>query len=92
MDELTKRIEQLEGRTTALERNVAVIERNVAVIETDVKHINLKLDKIDQNTTWLLRIVIGAVILAILGFFITTDKPSTNPNASIKNEEVIKHG
>jgi uncharacterized protein YlxW (UPF0749 family) len=84
LDEL-KRIDQLEIRVTAL-------ERNVAVIETDVKHINMKLDKIDQNTTWLLRIVIGAVILAILGFFITTDKPSTNPNASIKNEEVIKHG
>lgn len=58
-----ERIDSLETRVTNLETRVAVAENNI-------ENINKKLDKIDNNTTWLLRIVIGAIILAVLGFII----------------------
>lgn len=35
-----------------------------------VSHMEDKLDKIEDNTTWILRLIIGAVIAAILAFIL----------------------
>ncbi|MGJ9383251.1 hemolysin XhlA family protein [Salipaludibacillus sp. CF4.18] len=38
--------------------------------ETRTDHLEQKLDKIDSNTTWILRLIIGAFIMAILTFLL----------------------
>lgn len=38
--------------------------------ETRIDHVEKKLDKIDSNTTWILRLIVGGIIMAVLGFFI----------------------
>lgn len=45
------------------------LSTRLSVAETQIKGIYKKIDKIEENTTWILRIIIGAVILGILGFF-----------------------
>jgi tetrahydromethanopterin S-methyltransferase subunit G len=49
-----------------LSKRVAKLETRVTVAERDIQDINKKLDKIDQNTTWILRLIIGAFIMAII--------------------------
>ncbi|WP_419955949.1 hemolysin XhlA family protein [Neobacillus niacini] len=60
-------MEQLENRVSKLEDKVTGLETRVAVAESNIKDINKKLDSISNNTTWILRIIIGAIIMAILG-------------------------
>lgn len=62
-DEYEKRLEKLESKVD----NVII---RVAVAENDIGTIKDTLNKINSNTTWLLRIVIGAIILAVLGLVI----------------------
>lgn len=61
----------VESRVLSLEGRVSSLESRVAVAENNIDTINRKLDKIESNTTWVLRLVIGAIILAIVGFLIS---------------------
>lgn len=38
--------------------------------EEKVDNVEKKLDKIDSNTTWILRIIVGSILLALLGLII----------------------
>lgn len=62
---------ETESRIISLEGRVAALESRVAVTESDIKNITKTLDKIDNNTTWLLRIMISAIVVALLGLVIT---------------------
>jgi uncharacterized membrane protein len=59
----------------SVEMRLTQLETRVAVAENNIDTINKKLDKIESNTTWLLRIVIGAIILAILGLVVIQKAP-----------------
>lgn len=41
-----------------------------------VQNVEQKLDRIESNTTWILRLILGAIILAILGYVFQS--PETN--------------
>lgn len=64
----------VEEKVSALEVRIAALETRISVAEVNIEHINRKLDKIENNTTWLLRLVIGAIVLAVLGFVTTQAK------------------
>lgn len=66
VDEYVKRDEfnRLDERVTTLD-----IRQTRTEVRTE--HVEKKIDKIDANTTWLLRIVIGAIVGALLGLIIT---------------------
>ena len=38
--------------------------------ETRTDHLERKLDKIESNTQWILRLIIGAIVMALLGLII----------------------
>jgi hypothetical protein len=63
-----------EERIASLEHRISTLETRITVAEVNIDHINRKLDKIDSNTTWLLRIVIGFAVTAVLGFVFTQTK------------------
>ena len=55
--------EKTNDRLTALETRMAVAEANIADIKEDILSIK-------NNTTWILRLIIGAIILALIGFLL----------------------
>lgn len=60
---MEQRIEKLEQRVSALETRIAVAETNINDIKSD-------LDSIKQNTTWILRLIVGGLIAGVLGLII----------------------
>ncbi|MBO0602770.1 hemolysin XhlA family protein [Sporosarcina sp. E16_3] len=52
--------ERLEERVTTLD-----IKQTRTEVRTD--NIEAKMDKIESNTTWILRLIIGAIALALIG-------------------------
>jgi phage shock protein A len=63
MDALYSRVEKIEDRQLSIETRLAVAESNIKDVKED-------LAQIKSNTTWLLRIIIGTIILSILGLII----------------------
>lgn len=59
-----QRIITLEGKVGNLETRVAVAESNIAEIKKDIGGIK-------DNTTWILRLVIGGLVMAVIAFLIS---------------------
>ena len=59
-----QRIASLEGKVGSLETRVAVAESNIAEIRQDISGIK-------DNTTWILRLIIGGLIAAVIAFLIS---------------------
>lgn len=63
MDE-QQRITSLEGEVSNLKTRMAVAESNIAEIRQDIGGIK-------DNTTWILRLIIGGLVAAIIAFLIS---------------------
>lgn len=61
MDEVKNRIEKVETWRTKTETRLAIVEANVETIKE-------KMEKIDNNTTWLVRLVAGAIVLGAMAY------------------------
>ncbi|MCU5596799.1 hemolysin XhlA family protein [Bacillus wiedmannii] len=46
------------------------LEVRVAVVESKVIKIEESIEKISANTTWILRIIIGAIVTALIGLLL----------------------
>lgn len=57
----------MERRLTSLENKVNNVETRLAVAEAGLKDMKEDMQSIKQNTTWILRLIIGAIIMALLG-------------------------
>lgn len=62
------RLQVLENKVDILERDSIDLKTRLAVAESSIKDIKADLQSIKNNTTWIIRLVIGAIILAIVGF------------------------
>jgi hypothetical protein len=60
----------VEDRLQKLEADMVDIKTRIAVAESNIKEIYKTLDKINNNTTWILRLIIGAIVAALLGLVI----------------------
>lgn len=58
----------MEDRFREIEARMTVIEKALAVDQVTGKGIEKRLDKIEDTLTWLVRLIIGAIILALVGF------------------------
>ena len=65
-----KEIEELKFTQKEMMRDIRTLEIRTTITEKDILTINKQLEKISMNTTWILRIVIGAVVTGILGLVI----------------------
>lgn len=52
-----------------LEQRYYDLDKRVGIVETKVEGMEKKLDKIDNNTTWILRTIIGSIVGGILLYF-----------------------
>ncbi|MDI5791236.1 hemolysin XhlA family protein [Bacillus licheniformis] len=56
---------RIEGRSQTLEQRVITLERASDRHDQQIMSINDKLNKIEENTTWIKRSITGAIITAV---------------------------
>jgi hypothetical protein len=62
------RVQKLESETSEMRQDIVDIKSRLAVAESSIKDIKEDLSSIKSNTTWIIRLIIGAIVLAMLGF------------------------
>ncbi|CAM3936393.1 hemolysin XhlA family protein [Bacillus paramycoides] len=67
IQDLKQEIQQIKLDQKDMQRDIRNIETRTTVNEKDIVNINKLLDKISANTTWILRIIIGAIVAGLLG-------------------------
>ncbi|MCQ6531026.1 hemolysin XhlA family protein [Bacillus mycoides] len=67
MQDLKQEIHQIKSDQKDMQRDIRNLETRTTVNEKDIVNINKLLDKISANTTWILRIIIGAIVAGLLG-------------------------
>jgi archaellum component FlaC len=65
MNEQDKELNKMESRVFNLETRVNNLERTTDKHDQQIFSINEKLNKIDENTTWIKRTITGAIITAM---------------------------
>lgn len=67
IQDLKQEIQQIKSDQKDMQRDIRNLETRTTVNEKDIVNINKLLDKINANTTWILRIIIGAIVAGLLG-------------------------
>ncbi|WP_305928082.1 hemolysin XhlA family protein [Bacillus mycoides] len=67
IQDLKQEILQIKSDQKDMQRDIRNLETRTTVNEKDIVNITKLLDKIGANTTWILRIIIGAIVAGLLG-------------------------
>lgn len=67
IQDLKQEILQIKSDQKDMQRDIRNLETRTTVNEKDIVNITKLLDKIGANTTWILRIIIGAIVTALIG-------------------------
>ncbi|HDR6319111.1 TPA: hypothetical protein QCU53_006070 [Bacillus thuringiensis] len=67
MEDVYVIIDSLKAEQKEIIRDIRNLEIRTTINEKDISTINKQLEKISLNTTWILRIVISAIVMAVLG-------------------------
>ncbi len=70
MEDVYAKIDSLKAEQKEIMRDIRNLETRTTINEKDISTINKQLEKISLNTTWILRIVISAIVMAVLGLII----------------------
>ncbi|AZU62431.1 hemolysin XhlA family protein [Neobacillus mesonae] len=60
----------MDKRLDKIEDNMSDVKSRIAVAETTIKDVKEDIVSIKDNTTWILRIIVGAIITTLLGLII----------------------
>ncbi|MEN1938983.1 hemolysin XhlA family protein [Paenibacillus sp. 102] len=60
----------IKSEQKAIQQDIRNLESRTLGNEKDIVNINKQLDKISSNTTWILRIIIGAIVTALIGLLL----------------------
>ncbi|MFI8707616.1 hemolysin XhlA family protein [Bacillus sp. NPDC077411] len=67
INNLKQEIQQIKAEQKDMREDIRHLENRTLGNEKDIININKQLDKISANTTWILRIIIGAIVAGLLG-------------------------
>ncbi|HHL0972194.1 TPA: hemolysin XhlA family protein [Bacillus cereus] len=67
MEDVYVKIDSLKAEQKEIMRDIRNLETRTTINEKEISTINQQLEKISLNTTWILRIVISAIVMAVLG-------------------------
>ncbi|CCW04940.1 MULTISPECIES: hemolysin XhlA family protein [Bacillus] len=70
MEDVYAKIDSLKAEQKEIMRDIRNLETRTTINEKDISTINKQLEKISLNTTWILRIVVSAIVMAILGLIL----------------------
>lgn len=68
--DLKQEIQQIKSDQKVMKEDIRNLENRTLGNEKDIININKQLDKISANTTWILRIIIGAIATGLIGLLI----------------------
>ena len=63
-------VKKMEQRVGKLEVDMVDVKTRLAVAESNIKDVKEDISSIKNNTTWILRLVIGSIIMALLALII----------------------
>lgn len=66
MEDVYAEIDRLKAEQKEIMRDIRNLETRTTINEKDILTINKQLEKISTNTTWILRIVLGAMVMAVI--------------------------
>lgn len=61
---------EVNKRVVKLESDVSDLKTRMAVAEAGIKDVKEDLSSIKNNTNWILRLIVGAIVTALLGLII----------------------
>ncbi|WP_418251387.1 hemolysin XhlA family protein [Geobacillus thermodenitrificans] len=70
MIRLEQRVAKLEADVDMLRNDVVDIKTRLAVAESNIRDMKEDISTIKSNTTWILRLIIGGIVGAVLSFII----------------------
>jgi len=70
LEDVYAKIDSLKAEQKEIMRDIRNLETRTTINEKDISTINKQLEKISLNTTWILRIVVSAIVMAILGLIL----------------------
>ncbi|HDR4907913.1 hemolysin XhlA family protein [Bacillus thuringiensis] len=70
MEDVNVKIDSLKLEQKEIMRDIRNLETRVIINEKDISTINKQLEKISTNTSWILRIIISTIIMAVLGLIL----------------------
>lgn len=62
------RVNKLEQDMVDTKHDITDIKTRLAVAESNIKDIKEDLSSIKNNTSWIIKLIVGAIIMAVLGF------------------------
>ncbi|WP_346817344.1 hypothetical protein [Bacillus paramobilis] len=70
MEDVYVKIDSLKAEQKEIMRDIRNLETLTTINEKDIATINKQLEKISMNTTWILRIIISAITMSVLGLIL----------------------
>ncbi|PEY59989.1 MULTISPECIES: hypothetical protein [Bacillus] len=70
MEDVNVKIDSLKSEQKEIMRDIRNLETRIIMNEKDITTINKELEKISTNTSWILRIIISTIIIAVLGLIL----------------------
>ncbi|MGG5736726.1 hemolysin XhlA family protein [Bacillus cereus group sp. IBL03679] len=70
IQDLKQEIQQIKLDQKDMQHDIRKLETRTTINEKDIVNINKQLEKISANTTWILRIIIGAIATALIGLLL----------------------
>ncbi|HDR7790978.1 hypothetical protein PDN54_28390 [Bacillus cereus group sp. Bc252] len=70
MEDVYVKIDSLKAEQKEIMRDIRNLETRTTINEKDITIINKQLEKISMNTTWILRIIISAITMSVLGLIL----------------------
>lgn len=61
---------EVDKRVVKLESDVNDLKTRMAVAEAGIKDVKEDLSSIKNNTNWILRLIVGAIVSALLGLIV----------------------
>lgn len=70
LQEVRSDVQEIKQDIKDIRLEIKSLEMRTTGNEKDIVNINKQLDKISANTTWILRIIIGAILTALIGLLL----------------------
>lgn len=70
LEDVYVKIDNLKAEQKEIMRDIRNLETRTTINEKDIATINKQLEKISLNTTWILRIIISAITMSVLGLIL----------------------
>lgn len=67
---MEQRVAKLEADVESLRNDMVDVKTRLSVAESNIRDLKEDLSAIKANTTWILRLILGALISAVIGIVI----------------------